>query len=104
MTLPDPEFETRLFTGRDLVLLMDLVEVGRGATIDLVRSYEARQERDPEIYAALEGPEVQRLRTVGERCRQAIHDLTVARERNARLRDDLHALRVRYFQVQNRGD
>jgi len=52
-------FEERLFTGRDLLILMDEAGIGVGATKHILESVEARIRRHPETYRALEGPKVE---------------------------------------------
>lgn len=49
------EFSKRLFTGRDLLMFMDEVGVGVGATMHVVQQCEMRHELRPEIYKPVEG-------------------------------------------------
>jgi hypothetical protein len=71
-------FEKRLFTGRDLIMLMDDIGVGYGATIHTVEQAELRRERHPDTYKALEGPEVEkkldRLQAAVDRVRALVEE------------------------------
>ena len=54
------EFEERLFTGRDLLIFMDMEGIGVGATKMIVQMHEIKHKRHPDTYRALEGPEIEK--------------------------------------------